>query len=105
LNDITYPGEALTNRIAGSVKLTGRIDWNGTTTAIGLAERTTAGQQDLFVHEAIANLKTWRFEEASSQDPFQITYSYVIDESLRRGQVGAELSLPDSVRITGNPPQ
>jgi hypothetical protein len=58
----------------------------------------------LFVREAVQNLKSWRLEETPRQDPLRITYSYVIDASIRR-ELGEKLefALPNQVTISADP--
>jgi TonB family protein len=110
LDDISYPGEALQAKVSGTVTLTGIVGRDGRMTRIQVAEASSSVSEEkqLFVREAVNNLRTWRLESAAQRDAIRITYSYVIDTSLLYkgpyiGQVTVEFALPHQLTITGNP--
>ena len=107
LDDLVYAGETYTAKASGTVTLAGTITRDGKVTRIQVAEAQSvpSGRTEPFVREAVNNLKTWRLEAVPREDTFRITYSYVIDSSLQRGQVDVQLALPSQVTIRANPPE
>jgi hypothetical protein len=110
LEDIVYPPNAWKERVSGTVTLTGEIASNGQMTHLHIAEGkgngNSAEKTGMLSTAVVQNVKTWRFEEASRQDPFRISFSYAIDSALpHRDQVDVEIKLPNQVIITGSPPE
>jgi TonB family protein len=107
LEDIEYPVEPLKAKASGMVTLAGTVARDGKMTRIQVAKANTSSAEwkDLFVREAVNNLKTWRLEAAEHKDSVRITYTYSMDSSLRYpGQVQVDLALPNEVRIRGRTP-
>ena len=64
-----------------------------------------SAENDALVRAAVENLKSWWLEPARHQDTFRITYSYVIDRSLRPDQFDVQFDLPRQITIRANGPQ
>ena len=105
LDDVLYEGQAYKAKIAASVTLTGTITREGSVTGIQVADSKSIpqGSAESLTREAINNLKTWRLEPARRQDPVRVTYSYMIDSSLKAGEVDVRFALPKQVTIRANP--
>jgi len=106
LDDIEYPFDAKKGRVTGTVTLTGTIDSRGIMTGVVIAETniTPVERKILLENEALENIKTWRFEKSEHQDPFRITYSYLIDAPKGyEGMTEVQPELPDHVYIRVNP--
>lgn len=108
LERISYPDAGLAEKVSGTVALTGSIGTNGKMVGIHAVEVRVipSGKEEVLVSEALRALSTWRFESRPHQDPFEITFSYVIDPALNvpspyRKQVDARLDLPHQVTIRG----
>ena len=107
LEEIEYPVQALKAKASGTVTLTGTVARDGKMTRIQVAEANSGSAEwkDLFVREAVNNLKTWRLEAAEHKDSVRIKYTYSMDSSLPHGgQVDVDLALPSEVRIRGRTP-
>jgi len=85
-----YPGEYRKQVSYGAVTLTGRISRSGKVEAIRETGKTTASRG--LAAEAIDNLKTWRFEPASREDPIEITYTWTSS-----GAIDVLLELPHRI--------
>lgn len=108
LEDVTYPSDALKARISGTVTLTATIASDGKIKGIHVAHASAnpAEKMEILSKAAAHDLATWRLEGAPHEDPFQITFSYVIDTTLPRpGDVTVKVALPNQVTIRGNPPK
>ncbi len=107
LEDPEYPSDALKAKLSDTVTLTGTIARDGKMTSIEVADASSTSSEwkNMFMREAVNNLKTWRLEPAQRQDTIRITYSYTIDRSLpQRGQTDVQFALPNEIAIRGNPP-
>lgn len=102
LEPVTYPGDALRSRESGKVTLTATIGPDG---KIVVANTGPQQGSDRLVGAAVDNLKTWWLDAIAREDTFRITYTYVVDSSLQRGQVDVQLALPTQITIRANPPE
>jgi hypothetical protein len=106
LDTVMYARDAYPSRISGDVTLTGVVTRDGRIAGIKVANTSGVplGKTDLFAHEAIGNLSSWRLERAPREDSIRITYSYIIDESLpQRGQREVKFTLPERVTVRARP--
>lgn len=105
LRDLNYPQDVLKEKASGSVTLEGTIGKTGTVNGIhGVGPSTNPSTAyDLLAHQAVQNLKTWRFESSSRRDRIRITYRYIIDPSLRPGGTDVQFALPHEVVIRTGP--
>lgn len=108
LQHISYPDAALSEKVSGTVTLSGSITRGGRIANVKATEIHVdpPAKQETLVNEAIQNLETWRVEAKSTQDPIRITYSYVIDPSLNipvayHRNVDVQLRLPNQITIRG----
>lgn len=105
MQSLRYPIEALRSRSSGTVTLTGTIERDGKITRVKAVDATTVPSNgvDAFVREAIGNIATWRLEAASHKDTFRTTYSYILDSSVPRLEVGVQFGLPNLITIRARP--
>jgi TonB family protein len=98
---IKFAEQALRERRSGTVTLTGIIDRDGTVAGVHVATASVApvASTNQLVGDAVANVKTWWVEPASHQDRFRMTYTYLIDPSIQRGQDVVQFALPDRITI------
>jgi len=108
LDDVTYPPEALKRRVGGKVTLAAAVTRGGCIRHIQVVktEATPRDGENLLANAAVRNLSTWRAEPGSRQEALQITYSYVIDDSLpESGLPRVQWALPTDVMVTDRPPK
>src|SRR5262249_33768638 len=92
-----YPKQAMETRTTGSATITGTIANDGTVVNLKRAAAMSepAGDEDLFVAVALANVRTWRLQKGGRPEPLTMTYRFVIDSSVPEG-------FDELLRITGN---
>jgi hypothetical protein len=101
-----YPNEALSARASGKVALVGTAGRDGkVTVSIEPANGRQPDESDPLVRAAFENLKSWWLEPVRRQDTFRVTYSYVIDPSLRPGQFDVRFDMPGQITIRANRPE
>jgi len=107
LEPVSYPNEALATHLSGTVTLDGTIERDGTVMVTTVVPRDGVPPiaNDLFANAALTNLKTWRLEGGQRQDSFRVTFSYVIDSTLKPGQIDIQFDLPKQVKISSNSAQ
>jgi TonB family protein len=95
LRSPSYPDEALQRRTSGSVTLAATITRAGKVDHIQVVKA-----ESIAPNEAIQNLSSWHLEPGPHDQPIQITYSYAIDNSLRRMDgMQVQWALPNAVSI------
>jgi hypothetical protein len=104
LGEMHFPWQ-LGEQASGAVTVTGRIKRNGTVADLQVVDPSGSSGESraAFVNDALQNLKTWRFEEASHEDALHITYVWRIDTSLQPTYQETDLTLPTQVTMRGNP--
>lgn len=96
------------DRPSGRVTLAGAIAPDGKISHIRVVkiESRSGGGTDALAKAAVQNLTSWRLEPEPRQEAIQITFSYVIDGSLRyKGETKVDWALPNEVTIRGSPPE
>jgi len=105
MKDLTYPHDALKAREFGAVTLAAVITRAGgivDVRAVKVTSRTEGTK--LLVDAAIENLSSWRVEPGSHRDYIEITYSYVLDNSLpEQDNTRVLWALPSEVTVKGRP--
>lgn len=97
---ITYPESALKEGAFGRVTLTGVIKQDGSVDRLVVKEADVrpAQSKELLTGAAMKNLKTWQFDAADHETPFEIDFSYVMDTGpLARGQYDGQLTVVPNV--------
>jgi hypothetical protein len=105
LDQVVYADGAYETKIAASRTLAATVTRDGEVTGIQVADDSGAlsPPTDLFARAAANNLKTWILEPSPRQNTFRITYSFVIDSSLQRGQSLVQYALPNQITVRANP--
>lgn len=102
---VAYP-ELNGRKFSGRVTLAAVIATGGRIGHVRVmkSEATPGGGTDTLAKAAAQSLASWRLEPAPRQESLQITFSYVIDSSLRyRGETKVDWALPNEVTIRGSP--
>jgi Gram-negative bacterial TonB protein C-terminal len=95
LQQFPYPAKLLKGKPSGSVTLGGTITRAGKVDHIRLVRA-----ESISASAAIQNLASWRLEPGPRDEPIQITYSYAIDDSLRKMDgMQVQWALPNAVSI------
>ena len=105
---LSYPWQDGGALASGVVTLTGTISRNGAVGKIDLVgvEASRAADRSLLVNAAVGNLKSWRFENALTEEKLRISYAFVLTRGsgLKFG-TQVSFSLPDRVIVeTGEAP-
>jgi len=96
--------KALKARVSGKVSVTGTAGRDGKVTVkIEAADGRQPAESDPLARAAVENMKSWWLEPARHQDTFRITYSYIIDPSLRSDQFDVQFDLPNQITIRAAP--
>ena len=96
LQQFPYPAKLLKRKTSGTVTLSGTITRAGKVIQVRIVKA-----ESISASEAIENLSSWRLGPGPRDEPIQITYSYAIDNSLRRMDgMQVHWALPHEVSIT-----
>lgn len=101
---IGYPGEAVKEKISGSVTLHAKVTSSGAIRAIHVVKSDIHPRQKtpVLANAAIHSLSKWRLDPASHESSVRITYSYEIgNPSETRTQSNVEFKLPNQIIIRG----
>ena len=100
-----YPSDVASGVASGSVTVEGRVGRDGVVSSV----RTTDGgafpeaAAKALAGAAVKQVSSWRFEPATREDRFRITYWYTPDSSIAPGLTRINVEFPEQVRISGNP--
>ncbi|MGA3205261.1 MAG: energy transducer TonB [Bryobacteraceae bacterium] len=95
LEQFPYPAELLKSQPSGSVTLTATIIRAGKVDHIRVVKA-----ESIPASAAIQNLSSWRLEPGPREESLHITYSYAIDNSLRKMDgMQVQWALPNAVSI------
>jgi hypothetical protein len=95
LQQFPYPAQLLNGKPSGSVTLAGTITRAGTVDHIRVVKA-----ESISASAAVQNLTSWRLEPGPRDESIHITYSYAIDNSLRRMDgMQVQWALPNAVSI------
>ena len=100
---VAYPANA-----SGAITLTATVGRDGGVKGIRAAEThvTPDKATDFLVEAARQDLSTWHLDAADHDDPLRVTYSFVMDPSLRRGDgTFIRWNPPDHVEVRTNSPE
>ena len=106
IGDIDYPSGALTANGAGTVSLEATVNRDGTIANALVIEADVhpAAAKHILADAALKNLETWRFDASARRSQIRITYSYVLDDSLRSGSPPeVRWDRPDRIVIRARP--
>lgn len=108
VDDVDYPSADLRANGAGTVSLEATVNADGTIAKVLVidADVHPTEAKHVFADAALKNLETWRFDASASRNPIRITYSYVLDNSLRSGsRPEVQWDPPNRIVIRGKPPE
>jgi TonB family protein len=103
---LQYPGDAVKSGNSGTVTLTGTIARDGKLTGVRVAVASLSLVKDggLLESAAVQDLKSWRFEPTTHEEPVRITYTYEISPpDTGREKPTIEFDLPHRVIIRAKP--
>jgi TonB family protein len=104
---IDYPYESFKRKASGDVTLSATIAQSGKVGRISVvkAESTPAGEERSLARSAVHDLSNWRLEPPPREETIRITFSYVIDNSLKYpGETELQWALPSGITIKASLP-
>jgi TonB family protein len=102
---VDYPYRTLAHKASGEVTLSATVSRSGKVGGISVvkAESTPAGEERAFARSAAHDLSNWRLEPSPREETVRLTFSYVIDNSLKFPGSEIQWNLPNGVTIKGRP--